>query len=37
MPFKIWMTSCLDGRLEEKDDMQEWADMMGWRGKRINP
>lgn len=23
--------------LEEKDSMQEWADMMGWTGRRINP
>lgn len=23
MHYKIWMISCLDGRLEEKDSMQE--------------
>ena len=35
MHFKIWMISCLDGRVKEKDSMQEWADKMGWTGRRI--
>ena len=27
MHFKIWMISCLDGRLQEKDSMREWDDI----------
>ena len=37
MHFKIWMISCLDGRVKEKDSMQEWADMMRWTSRKINP